>query len=235
MQILTGLENGMDGRYLAWALEHPGGYAYGADSTSAVGNMVAAFEIYKEWVSRHTGESWLASIHEVEVHLDEVWDSYNIDDEYNTISSGGYEVNAWFRYDWKPLTGLEIQRGLKVLSFSRADLLPMVQRLADEVLDRTYPGERWSIRGVLRHIANAEHWYMDRLNLAGIERSGLPEDVCERLALVRSRLEQILPTLEGVDLVRGRAGEFWSPRKMLRRSAWHELDHIEHIGKLLAK
>ncbi len=55
------------------------------------------------------------------------------------------------------------------------------------------------------------------------------------LALVRSRLEQALPGLEGVEMVRGRSGELWSPRKMLRRAAWHERDHIEHIGKLLAK
>ena len=30
-------------------------------------------------------------------------------------------------------------------------------------------------------------------------------------------------------------GEIWSPRKLLRRALWHELDHIGHIYKLLVK
>jgi len=54
------------------------------------------------------------------------------------------------------------------------------------------------------------------------------------LAAVRTQLEKVLPDLEGVDLVRGVQGEIWSPRKLLRRAIWHELDHIEHIRKLLA-
>ncbi len=27
-------------------------------------------------------------------------------------------------------------------------------------------------------------------------------------------------------------GEFWSPRKLLRRAIWHELDHVGHIANL---
>ncbi len=233
MRVLVGLENGMEGRQLAWALEHPGCYAYGADGDGAVAGIAPAFKVYKEWISRHTPDSWLTGVDEVEVSLAEVFDCYTIDNEYNLILGDGYEVNAWFRHDWKPLDRADIERGLQVLRFSRADLLPMVQVLPDTVLDRTYPRERWSIRGVLKHIANAEWWYMDRLELAGVSREALPEDVFERLALVRARLEEVLPTLEGAKLVRGKSGEFWSPRKVLRRSAWHELDHIEHIGKLL--
>jgi hypothetical protein len=50
---------------------------------------------------------------------------------------------------------------------------------------------------------------------------------------VRSNLEYILPGLAGSTLVVGMSGEFWSPRKVLRRAVWHELDHIAHIRKLL--
>lgn len=233
MQVIVGLENGMDGRPLAWALEHPGCYAFGENGQAAVAGMAHAFMTYKEWIDRHTGDSWLTGVEEVEVRLSEMWDSYNIDEDYNVITGDGYEVNAWFRHDWKPLCREDIERGLWILSFSRTDLMPLVQGLPDEVLDRTYPGERWSIRGVVKHIANAEWWYMDRLELAGLERDALPEDVFQRLVMVRARLEEVLPTLEGVKMVRGKSGEFWSPRKLLRRAAWHELDHIEHIGKLL--
>jgi ferritin len=38
--------------------------------------------------------------------------------------------------------------------------------------------------------------------------------------------------MNGVKLVVGVNGEFWSPRKVLRRALWHERDHTEHIRKL---
>jgi len=234
MQILVGLENGMDGRPLAWALEHPGCYAFGEDSSSAVVNMATAFLQYKAWITHHARESWLVNVQDVDIKLAEVWDVYNIDSDYNTVVNAGYEVNAWFRYDWKPLTRLEVRRALQILSFSRKDLLELIKPVPAEELDRKYPNERWSIRGVLGHIANAEHWYMQRLDLAGVERRELPEDIFERLRVVRERLELVLPAQEGIDLVRGKDGEFWSPRKLLRRAAWHERDHIEHIQKLLS-
>jgi len=234
MRILVGLENGMDGRPLAWALDHPGCYAFGEDSSSAVVNMAPAFLQYKAWIAHHTAESWLAAVQDVDIKLAEVWDVYNIDGDYNTVVNAGYEVNAWFRNDWKPLTRLEVRRGLQILSFSRTDLQESIKEIPAEELDRKYPNERWSIRGVLGHIANAEHWYVHRLGLTGVERRELPEDIFERLAVVRERLEQVLPAQEGIDLVRGKDGEFWSPRKMLRRAAWHERDHIGHIRKLLA-
>jgi hypothetical protein len=31
----------------------------------------------------------------------------------------------------------------------------------------------------------------------------------------------------------GQDGELWSPRKLLRRALWHEMDHIKHIQKLI--
>lgn len=234
MQLLVGMENGADGRPLAWALDHPGCYAYGADSAEAVVNLAPAFLAFKAWIGRHTRENWLADVRDVDVRLSEVWEVYNIDENYNATPDGSYEVNAWFRHDWKPITRLDVRRGLQVLAFSRADLLELVQGLPDEILDRTYPRERWSIRGVMGHIAKAEWWYMDRLEQAGVARSSLPENIFEQLAAVRAQLEKVLPGLEGVNLVRGVDGEFWSPRKLLRRSIWHELDHIEHIRKLLA-
>lgn len=234
MRLNVGLENGADGRPLAWALDFPGCFAYGADSSEAVINMASAFVAYKNWVASHTRENWLTDIHDVDVRLTEVWEVYNIDADYNVTSDGDYEVNAWFRHDWKPLSRLDVRRGQQILNFARADLMEVVQPLPAEILDRTYPQERWSVRGVLGHIAKAEWWYMDRLELAGSPRSSLPQDIFEQLAAVRTQLVTILPDLEGVELVRGMQGEIWSPRKLLRRAIWHELDHIEHINKLLA-
>ncbi|HWR66872.1 MAG TPA: DinB family protein [Bellilinea sp.] len=234
MQLNVGLENGADGRPLAWALDFPGCFVYGSDGSEAVINMAPTFVAFKSWVASHTRASWLTDIHDVDVRLTEVWEVYNIDADYNVTSDGDYEVNAWFRHDWKPLTRLDVRRGQQILKFARAELVEVVQTLPAEILDRTYAQERWSIRGVLGHIAKAEWWYMDRLEQAGSPRSSLPQDTFEQLAAVRTQLEKILPYLEGVELVRGVQGEIWSPRKLLRRAIWHELDHLEHVKKLLA-
>ena len=63
--------------------------------------------------------------------------------------------------------------------------------------------------------------------------SGL--DVCKQLKAKKPSLPIIMLTARGqeVDKVVGLEGELWSPRKMLRRAAWHERDHTEHIRKLL--
>ena len=122
---------------------------------------------------------------------------------------------------------------MQLLSWTHADLLALVAELSEEVLDKTYPGERWSIRGILRHIANAEWWYLSRLGLT--EGQEWPKDTQERLRHACACLETTLPTLAGAKTVIGIEGEFWSPRKLLRRILWHERDHTGHIARLLAE
>jgi len=220
----------MEGRSLAWALEHPGCFAYGPDGEAALEALPAAWRAYTAWVAAHTAQSWLPG-EPAEIRLEDTWDSYAIDEAFERASDG-YEVDAWFLYDWKPLTGAEIERGMQILSWSRADLLATVSHLSHEKLAQTYPGERWSIAGILKHIAGAEWWYLDRLGLA-FPRAEVPGDPFQRLEKVRTHLSQVLPTLDGSKQVVGTDGEFWSPRKLLRRAAWHELDHIAYICKLL--
>ena len=189
-----------------------------------------AIRDYRDWISAHTSDNWLTGT-EVEYHLDETWDCYTINDEYE-LAQEGYEVNAWFRHDWVPLSAEDIERGLLLLGWGRQELLSTVGDLSLKILDRTYPGERWSISGILNHIGGAEWWYLDRLGMI-FPRSEVPDDPFQRLELVRSHLVEILPGLVGSTQVVGISGEFWSPRKLLRRAVWHEYDHLAHIRKLL--
>jgi len=92
--------------------------------------------------------------------------------------------------------------------------------------------ERWSINGILNHIGGAEWWYLDRLGLA-FPKSEVSDEPLTRLIQTRDALTKILPTLVGVTQVVGQDGELWSPRKLLRRALWHEMDHIKHIQKLI--
>lgn len=225
----VGLENGIEGRSLAWVLGHPGCFAYGADGDKALERVPGTIRAYGDWIAKHGGERWLPD-DSVAFELAETWQVYDIDRSYELVEDG-YSVDAWFRHDWKPLTAGDIARGLKLLTWSREDLLEAVDGLSDADLDIHLRGQRWSIRGVLRHVGGADWWYLDRLGLA-FPGALLPRDPFERLRVVRAHLRDILPESVGSRQVVGIQGEFWSPRKLLRRAVWHERDHVAHIWQL---
>jgi hypothetical protein len=233
MIIKVGLENNFEHRSLAWALDLPGCFSFGTNPSEALAAMPKAVLGYKAWLESHTGDSWVAEMGDFDIRLVETFEDYSIDENFE-MAETGYEVNAWFHHDWKPLRKTDIQRGLQLLKWSRADLMEMVNAVPLDRFDLVLPQERWSIRGVLGHIAGAEFWYLSRLDLASGSREDLPGDIFERLHHVRSLLDAALPTLEDSDQVCGKNGELWSPRKVLRRALWHELDHTNHILKLLS-
>ena len=233
MKFRVGIENNNEGiRTVAWALEHPGCYAYGDNGEKAMAALPAAIRTYSLWINQHE-PSWLQTGN-IELEVEGVWDNYYIDRSFDRAAESADHtmVDSWFQHDWKPLTAEEIERGLKVLAWSRADLLKLVDGLPPEQLDQTYPGERWSINGILKHIGGAEWWYLDCIGKA-FPKSQIPSTPLERLAKVRAAFVKTLPKLQGENLVLGSEGEFWSPRKVLRRAAWHERDHTVHIRKLL--
>jgi hypothetical protein len=226
----VGIENNDEGfRTIAWALEHPGCFSYGKEAAEAVANFPTAVREYSMWIAGHE-PSWIIR-DQVEVRAEETWTVYSIDDSFDRAESG-YDVSAWFQHDWKPLAGDEITRALKLLAWSRSDLLALVGGLSPEQWTIKKEGERWDVTGIVKHVGGAEWWYLDRLGLA-FPRQDVPKGPLERIEKVRARLLEILPGLEGSRQVVGVDGEFWSPRKVLRRALWHERDHILHIRKLL--
>ncbi len=232
MRYRVGVENNMEGRSCVWALENPGCFAYGRDSSAALAAAEAAIREYAAWIASHGVECWLTT-DEIEICPVESWDVYDIDEEFNRVERG-YSVNAFFEHDWKPLTAVDLERGKLILTWSRQDLLRLVENLSEAELQAAHPGERWSIAGILGHVGGAEWWYLDRLGLA-FPREQVPADPFDRVDAVRSRLMEVLPQLEASRLVVGVDGEFWSPRKLLRRAAWHERDHIQHIQRLIGQ
>jgi hypothetical protein len=133
MSLVIGLENNLEGRCLAWSLEHPGCFAYGPQPASALTAMQAAIQAYRRWIADHNpgGGSWLDG--EVsqgnELQVAGTWEVYTIDDNLDLNPEGDYEVNAWFMHDWKPLTALDLQHAQKLLDWSRWDLLDSVAGL----------------------------------------------------------------------------------------------------------
>jgi hypothetical protein len=231
----VGVENNNEGRSIAWALEHPGCFAYGMKGSAAVANLEGSLNRYAAWILRHEPHTWLTfNEDDIETVVNGTWDVYYINDELDLSNEGdGYSVESFFPYDWKPLTTVEIKRALDMLSWSRNDLLKTVHGLSEAKLNQKYQGERWSINGILGHVGGAEWWYLERLGLA-FPRTEIPQQPLAWLEKVRKHFNAALFNMDGVKQVIGVDGEFWSPRKALRRALWHERDHIDHIGKLIA-
>jgi uncharacterized damage-inducible protein DinB len=119
----------------------------------------------------------------------------------------------------------------RLLQATRADLEAALQGLSQEDLGVEFPGERWTILGILEHVANAEQWYFDRLGLAQ-PTAEMRSDPLERIVRVRDHTLATLPLLTTRTGVLTLSGETWSARKVMRRTLWHERDHTVHILKL---
>ncbi|MDR3563149.1 MAG: DinB family protein [Negativicutes bacterium] len=231
MKLSIGLENGFEGRSIAWALDYPGCFSYGKDGSEAIVGIPQGLLSYQAWMDTHTADSWLKDLADIDVRLVETRQFYEVDENYNLVEHGS-GVNAWFLHDWKPLTALEARRGVELLGWGREDLLALLAVIPPQKLDEPVPEERWTRRGILAHVATIQWWLVDRLGKASISRAQLPKDPFERLQITSKMMDQAINELAGEELVLGKEGEFWSPRKMLRRAAWHVRDHIEHIRKL---
>src|SRR5258706_4060744 len=188
----VGIENHNEGpRSIAWALEHPGCYAYGKDADSALAAMPAAIRAYANWINQHE-PAWLRT-QNIDINVDDVWNNYFVNDKFEraTASENAYAVEAWFQYDWRPLSGEEIERALKLLAWSRADLLKAIDGLSAEKLDQAYPNEKWTINGILRHIGGGEGWGIERLQPA-LPPSKKAQTPMERLAKNRQAVLGLL-------------------------------------------
>jgi hypothetical protein len=232
MHIRIGLENNIEGRSLAWALEYPGCFAYGADEAEALIRLPRALLEYEIWIKDHTTEPWV-DFKDMDMRVVESFKTFYINENYEQVPEGqGYEVNAWFIDDWRPLSTVEIKRGLKIFHWQREELLAGLTTLDPEILKKDFPGQRWNILGIAKHVANTELWYLSRLDLTDLTHKDLAPDPQSRLGQTGGLIEEIFPKFENVVNVRGIEGEFWSYRKILRRALWHQRDHIDHIKKL---
>lgn len=234
MRILIGVENNNEGRSVAWSLEHFGCYAIGEDGQSAVVALARSIPEYVNWIEKNAEESWF-SPDDIDIRLVEVLDDYFIDEKFDQVAKdeGGRLIKAFFKSDWKPLTQIDIEHVLQIISWSRRELIEIISKLDDDTLNKTIIDGEWSIRQIIAHLGRSEWWLVDRLGRTHSEEL-LPEDPFERLNIERGNLIEVLPDLIDLRQVIGKDGEIWSPRKVLRRVCWHERDHIQQIQRLLA-
>ena len=153
-------------------------------------------------------------------------------------------TQAFFQIDRKPMELSEVQLQLRWLQHSRATLLALVEDLPQSALQWGIPGipgrplgkrgGGWTVDVYLRHIADAEKWYMRQFwsRLPALTRSRTTFD---RLDFVRRQALEVVgrPSPEDLNRVAEAAGEPWTLRKVLRRMLYHERYHMRSIARLL--
>ncbi len=214
------------GSWMAWNLDLPGCTSFGRTEEQAITTAAPRIAEHLSWLAAH-GDGGLGPLFTstIEINVEEVFRSHNGD--------GGGNSVAFFEADRMPLKANEVEEGLRLLSFSRKDLMALVGRLPLDALEQPIEIERFeSIANILEHLAWAEWWYCDRLGMT-LEREQIPENPVAQLDVIRSWMRSRLRETAGQRIVVEQVGEVWSPRKLLRRALWHEIDHTAHIARLL--
>lgn len=230
MPFRIGIENNHEGhRSAAWALQHPGCFAYGTNTDTALAAMPDAIQEYATWISNHGQTSWI-NTGVVKLHVDEVWDGYNINEDYELCKTGRH-ISAFFRYEWKPLNQEEIKRAQMLLNWSRSDLLSLLSNIGRNPANSNENIDSKN-RNLVDHIAETERHLMEAFEIT-CRQNALPKDSLARLRVIRARLLEALPKLENKEQIVGMRGELWSPRKLLRHLVWHERDHVVQLQLML--
>ena len=162
--------------------------------------------------------------------------------------SGG--AVALFKSDETPVDEAYLGDALRLMRFSREEILSLVEHLTEEELDACPIPRKRTVRRDITHIVDAEEWYISRLgskyqrayedNLRTMTEARRLSAV-ERLRLTRGAM---IPALESA-LRDARQGPFtrsaytrypdeqWTLRKVLRRFIEHEREHLGTIKIVL--
>jgi hypothetical protein len=226
MRYRLAVEDMESDHWIAWVLDLPACFSSARTQTDAVARSPGCITEYYTWLKGHDG-SLPAMVEPVEVEIVETFHSFPCSDDPD------YLVNAFFDDDRRSLDYWTVEITLRLLQWTRQDLLKVVQPVSKEQLNKPVAGElRGSIAGLLEHVAFAENWYFDQIGL-GLNQAQLPDDPFDMLSVVRANTRAHLVKLIGDERIYKDRDESWSARKVIRRTLWHERDHTRHILKLL--
>jgi GNAT superfamily N-acetyltransferase len=219
------LETGYDGgKFGAWLLDVPGAFGAAASHDLAVSQSSVAFGWFRDWLARH-GEK-----------LEGAFGWPEVIEEAEATVVDGYERNATFGDDVRPVSEDELAAAIRRLEDARSDLEAVRPRLA-EINGPAVDGER-TPEDVLRHLASADIWLGSRLDPAR-RYDGPPwaGDGTRHLDGTHRWAVDNLRSMHGAN-VGARTdskGESWTLRKVVRRYVYHAVDHLRELDRRLAR
>ena len=207
-----------------------GCWVFGRTPESALMKAKIAIAEWFEWMKKHA-EQVPVEMKNFDV---EVAEMLRVD--YNPVEAGKPEPLFWSEV--APITKKDIARTIRLMTYSREDLLKLVSNLSNECLDWLPLKKPRTIRNCLRHIAYVEPWYITRLNID--LPSKYPRNVFKTLDYTRKIVVDHLRSLPR-DKKRGifqpkkdpsPKCNLWTARKVLRRLVDHERLHTKYTEKV---
>ena len=230
------LEGVDKGPYMAHVPSLPGCYVRARTRAAALDALPAAVQRYYAWLRRH-GEPAPAA--DVEVKL-EIAGEITGTGPFNPGDAA-----ALFPPDRAPASPEEMEEYFRLMDHSRIDLLALVAELEEDVLDWQPDPMPVSVRRLLRHVGNAEQWYVSRL----VDPVSLPDEwhhdrempILAFLDMERRTAVQRLRSLTAAQRAEAVSPEYqtrhpeeaWTARKALRRFLEHEREHTGQIREIL--
>lgn len=229
-KISVSLEIGYDGTG-AFVPSCPGCWVFGRTQERALIKVKTAIAEWLEWLRRH-GERIPAEMKDFDVELSEMMKV-----SYNPVKAGKPEPLFWSEVP--PITKKDIARTLRLMEYSRQDLLKIVSDLDNDCLYWLPPNEPRTISNCLRHIAYVEPWYITRLNVD--LQCKYPKHVFALLECTRKTVVDYLrnfprENMRGIFQPSRDANStcnLWTARKVLRRLVDHERLHTKYIERVL--
>jgi len=231
------LEVAPDGRCMVHVLDLPGCIVRAPSRAEALRQVPGAIRDHCAWLQRH-GEP--ASMVEEPIEVEVTGES---------AGAGPFDrgdTAALLPHERQPIAPEEMERYLRLAAYARTDLLALVGDLPDEVLDWQPDPQSFSLRLLLRHVGNADEFYVSRivppetLPPEWEHDEGLP--IFEFLEMERrtavARLRQLGEEERSAIFYPTRwtrhPEEPWTARKALRRFLEHEQEHIGQVQEILA-
>jgi predicted RNase H-like HicB family nuclease/uncharacterized damage-inducible protein DinB len=230
------LETAGEGLWMGHVPALPGCTICAGTRDEVLASLPGAIRAYHAWLRRH-GETAPAEEEPVELEVSgEV-------EGIGPFRPG--DATALLPPDREPVTPQEMDAYIRLMADARADLLALAGNLCDELLDWEPGSGSFTIRRVLRHVGNAEEWYVSRL----VPPESLPVQWQDDAGLSvwvflemerRTALERLraLTAEERGAVVYPTAwtdhpDEAWTLRKVLRRFLEHEREHTAQVREIL--
>ena len=227
MRYAIGVELNAQGQTLAHVMDLPGCFSRGVTPQEALDRLFTAIPAYWDWLRSHgvpapppflVGPVTLGVVELVR----------------GSAPSGACERGALFEVELEPATDTQIATCLARLTYTRADLLSLLEPLApaDWTASRA---DGHSLAERVADLVEAERWYTRRLG--PVSRLRPTHGLLDRLAAVRAAADARLSGLSADECasVYIADGERWTVRKVLRRMLEHECEQVAQIALLLGR
>jgi hypothetical protein len=176
LELLIAIEHGTTGAWYGRFIEYLGTHARDFDRTMLLQELQKELKYHLQWMQKH-------DLTPPEV-LDPVLIVGEEQHEIGELGVSGGEV-ALFEFDKQVVEDDLLETIIHFMTLYRKNLVDLVKPLPASKLEITPLGKGRNINQILRHICNAEEWYISRMGEKAtqmyFEKAGVPESELDNL------------------------------------------------------